>query len=379
MVTRLDTRCHSLTLTLDLAIFSLQKMGGISVVWREYLSRLLPLARKNALPLKILLPENENMAAQELEFPPDQTISLSPLKTLGKYLPSTYRGSRNEILHMSYYRSYPLFQGKKVVTVHDFVDHYCDGRLKKWLHGTLKYRSMKESDLILCISETTREDLLKFHPDLAGRDIRVIANAVGDEFYPDPSDQAPLPPYLLWVGGRAAYKNFSYALQLFQATRSKIPELVLVVVGPPFSKEERKEMATLGLQDCVQLEHHADQSKLRGLYSNALALLYLSRYEGFGIPVLEAQRCRCPVICLPIPAMQEVARDTALYLTEQDSDLSGLLTLLVEPESREHLISQGLKNVQRYSWSRSFEKLMEAYCDLGWHTSNQESTAGRKL
>lgn len=356
-----------MTLTLDLMIFSLQTGGGISVQWAEYLKRLIKTVTHEDLELKLLLPENQNTVLEKLVLPHQLVIKQSRVSSFMKYFPSFYRGNPNEILHMSYYRSYPFFRGKRVVTVHDFIHHYYMPPLKSKPHEHLKWLSLRSADVIVCVSEATKADMLRIYPDLARHDIRVITPAAtAEDFYYEPSSSEAKEPYLIWVGGRAGYKNFSGGLVALRKARQTWPNLKLRVVGAPLDAAEEAEIASKGLQDAVIMEPRATQERLRGLYSGALALLYLSHYEGFGLPILEAQRCRCPVICLPTAAAKEVGQDSIFYISESMDEIPHILNLLSDPNQREAILEAGKTNEARYSWDRSYQKFYKLYRELGW-------------
>lgn len=352
-------------LTCDLSIFSLQRVGGISVVWGEYVSRLVAHAEAQGLRLKLWVPPNDNQVATTLLLPPPFVTPRPAVGKYGKFLPQGYRGGRSEILHMSYYHYYPLFMGKRVVTVHDFIHHFYGKGLQRDAHEALKLASLVSADVILCVSESAKQDMLTLHPRLARKDIRVTPNAVSDAFtYAPDGFASDAPPYLLWVGGRSGYKNFGAALPILAAWRRRVPGLQLRVVGPPLSDGEWAEARLGGVGEAIVVESQVSTERLRQLYSHARALVYTSLYEGFGLPILEAQRCHCPVICHPMAASREVGRDSVIYVDSTDG--AETVDLLLDEAARAHWVALGLENARRYSWDQTFTQLRRVYQDLGW-------------
>ena len=171
---------------LDLTIFSLQKIGGISVVWSEYLKRLRP---RSSLPVTLLMPDHDNAIAREINFSNYRVVRIRGRNLVTKYLPYLMRGRKSDVLHTSYYQWYPFFRGTKIVTLHDFVHEMYAPPTARLLHNSLKYLSLKSADTILCVSESTRNDLRRFYPAICrSKSVHVIENAASDQFYPDSSE-----------------------------------------------------------------------------------------------------------------------------------------------------------------------------------------------
>jgi mannosyltransferase len=348
----------------DLTTFC-RPITGVHLMWAEYLRRV-PHSMPTGLDLVAFLPESHNLPVDSRDW---SALQVRPTTARGRYLkyvPSLIRGSGSDVLHMGHYQTYPLFHGKRVVTVHDFVyERYFPWR-QRLAHGLLQSRAIVQADAIHCVSETTKADLIERFPGMQDRDIRVIPNAAGAGFYPDPSS----PPeyassYLLWVGKRAGYKNFDGALVGLHRLKQAGQTARLVVVGAPLTYSERRRISALGLTEWIEVREGVDQAGLRRMYSDAKALVYLTRHEGFGLPILEAQQCGCPVICLRAPGCEEVGKDAALYLDEQDPDgLQDLIDAVSDPERRRRVVEAGLANARRYDWDSSAAELARLYTEL---------------
>jgi len=350
-------------LIFDLSIFSIQERGGISVVWKE-ITRRINRWNPNNFSIEYWIPDQDNLFFDANAFSTKKTKKIGRQGKFGKYLPKLTLGRPQDILHTSYYTWYPFYRGKLAVTVHDFTHELHMSGLQRLAHNFIKRRSINNADIVICISESTRNDLLKFYPGIAKtKSVHVVYNSFSEEFHYDPNlEKLEGPEYFLWVGGRSGYKNFSLALSRIAHLNENGHKYNLVVVGAPLNDQEKREIAELGLLPNVIVKSNVKNDQLRTLYSNAVALLYLSRYEGFGLPILEAQRCLCPVICLPIPASKEVGENSVLYLEQDEkASLTALLDFLHKDKSRAHLEQAGLENTRRFSWGRSVAELIKIY------------------
>ena len=344
---------------IDLTIFSIQRIGGISVVWSEYLKRL----KSHDANLKYLLiyPKNNNRIASELNLNEYDVCAARPRGVISKYLPFLLVGNSNDILHTSYYQWYPFYRGAKIVTLHDFMHEIYAPFKSRILHNILKFLSLNSADVILCISESTKSDLKKIYPKIySKKDIRVIENSASDVFYPDANLVKKTD--FLWVAGRSGYKNFEYALKILGYLREHGKTYKLSVVGSELTDEEKKCAEHCGVLNQVEVYSNVSMDELRRMYSNALALLYLSKYEGFGLPILEAQKCLCPVVALKNPASMEVGKDSILYINnDSEQDISNIIEKLSDSQMQDKIVKDGLENSKRYDWNVSVKKLVDVY------------------
>lgn len=347
---------------LDLTIFSIQKMGGISVVWSEYLKRLN--REGTGLDYILLYPDNDNRIASETDLSNYNIRRVKPRTVISKYLPFFLLGKKEDVLHTSYYQWYPFFRGTKIVTLHDFMHEKFAPFKSRILHNILKFISLYSADVILCISEATKNDLKEIYPAIfSKKDVRVIENSADDIFFPE-VDNSKHNNHFLWVAGRSGYKNFKYALNILHYLKQKNKVYKLSVVGPDLTDEEIVFAESLGILSQIQIFSNVSMDELRAMYSNALGLLYLSKYEGFGLPILEAQKCLCPVIALKNPASTEVGKDTLLYINdESEQDILGVIETIENNQLREQVVTKGLENTKRYDWDVSVTKLIDVYVE----------------
>ena len=173
-----------------------------------------------------------------------------------------------------------------------------------------------------------------------------------------PTDQ----PFLLYVGIRSPYKNFGMLIQAYSKWRRR-KEVALVLVGArPWSDDERRQLAQLQIQDRVHLLQDADDETLCRLYNSAAAFVFPSLYEGFGIPLLEAMACGCPIIASRIPSTIEVAGDCSIYFDPmEEDDLLNALDIALFEGRNSGRIQAGLERVKFYSWDKTAAQILKIY------------------
>lgn len=310
--------------------------------------------------------DNFNYHRGKLKIPADDVIECAKAKFYTGAIPLHLKNRSPFIYHSSYYR--PLKAGKgmaEVTTVHDFTHDYCFPAHRRMLHNYIKYSAIRRSAGIICISHNTYRDLLKFCPPKRGQEVQVIYNGVSDEYFPVEKDFSLLRewnlqegrPFLLYVGSRASYKNFDFALAILK----ELPEFEMVAIGSPFSVKE-KEVIGPGLLKRIHLLSNVPDEKLNILYNFAHALLYPSDYEGFGIPVVEAMRSGCPVLALDRSSVSEIAGgDALLYGEKRISDFRTGILQLKDTGFRKELTERAMEQSFRFSWEKCAKETHEFY------------------
>lgn len=345
----------------DNIIFSLQKVGGISLYWFELLNRI----RKDRAVVKFYQSPNNNLFIKKIDLTSYQE-SIIPNKLL-RYFPFTKSLKKNSIFHSSYYRVSLQASVANITTVHDFTyEHFSSGLTRK-IHSLQKNFAIRRSSGVICVSENTKRDLLNFLPDIEPNRIKVIYNGVGDEFFPLEPDEATEineeffqlsdKKIVLFVGDRSSYKNFDKVVQVVKL----FPDLSLVIAGgKPFNDSENKILSDL---EGRFFSYMGISSKsLNWLYNHAFCLLYPSSYEGFGIPVLEAMKSGCPVVSTNLSSIPEIAGDAAILVDEINvRELAICITSLYDLDFRKSIIDKGLKQAKRFSWEKCFDETMAFY------------------
>jgi glycosyltransferase involved in cell wall biosynthesis len=279
-------------------------------------------------------------------------------------------GSAGEGIWHSTYYTMPgkWWDGPAVVTVFDMIHE----RFAQFFRGSSsdqfrerKRRCVLTADAVICISKATQQDVLQFYridaartqivPLAVDKCFRVLNNAHCS------SRSATQWPFLLYVGGRFHYKNFRLVLQAYNRWPQR-KEVDLVVVGLPWSREERKYLDELGIRARIHLMKDVDDEGLCLLYNHAIGFVYPSLYEGFGIPLLESMACGCPVIASRIPSTVEVSGGCPIYFnpSEEEGLLAAFDIALSEGRDSER-VKLGLDRVRQYSWDKAAMQTLEVY------------------
>ncbi|MDA9146321.1 glycosyltransferase family 4 protein [Gammaproteobacteria bacterium] len=352
-------------IVLDSIIYELQRAGGISELWTSILSHM---AGQADLDFRVL----DGAGAAINRSSPDGILERMRVVETGPLLLRRYMPARvpkdTKVFHSSYLRVANDCAVTNITTIHDFIYDKFDNGVPKLIHRKQREVALQRSELIICVSENTKTDLLNFYPELANREIRVIHNGVNPVYYEKgkPEDQSQIEaPYLLYVGGRGKHKNFSMCLDVLLRQDSVGEDLKLCVVGGgKFTREELKKMDRLGVKSKVRHLGTISDETLAHFYRNAFALIFPSFYEGFGIPPLEAMAAGCPVMCSDKSSIPEVVGKSGAYFdpTCIDSAVSAL-ELLTDSKYRDEIIKSGLQRVKSFSWERTAKATVDAYRD----------------
>lgn len=346
-------------LILDNIIFSLQRAGGISVVWQNLIENLLPVTDN----LHFIEYQNasQNIFRQELSIPSSKIeVAKNFSSIFSQFRHPTVKSDVPFIFHSSYFRTCNNPNAINVTTVHDFIYEQGAPTLKQKLRIALNYKAIKKSDAIVCISENTKRDLFKFLPEIDSRKVHVIYNGVSEDYYQ--ISDIPYPNYrdcVLFVGGRQSYKNFDFVVKSLSATRYK-----LLVCGTPL-KEDEISLLNKYLPDRYLHVKFPTNEELNKIYNSVHALAYPSSYEGFGLPVLEAQRAACPVVALSASSIPEIIGDDSLLMPELSAEsFIKMLDELEDDDRRKTITDAGLENSSRFSWKKMAKDYFDLYKNL---------------
>ncbi len=336
----------------DGIIYSVQRHGGITVYFNELLQRM---KAEAAGDCRVVLHQG---SAVNVELMPSE-YETRPLRLAERYR-SCPVPAQASLFHSSYYRL-PDRRVPVVTTVHDFIYERFASGPRKWLHSWQKFAAIRASHAVICISESTRRDLLQFLPDIRPERLHVVHNGVSNAFHPLSPDAMPkgvARPYVLFVGARSGYKNFIPLVQAMTGQR----DLDLVCIGGGVLTPQESELVKRQLGG--RFAHHmgVSDAQLNQFYNGAFCLAYPSAYEGFGIPVLEAMRAGCPVVAMNSSSIPEVAGEAAQLLPEGSPEaLHAAISRLDQSGQREHYRQLGLQRATLFSWDRTFAETRKVY------------------
>ncbi len=170
-------------------------------------------------------------------------------------------------------------------------------------------------------------------------------------------------PFILHVGSNLRRKNREGVLRIFAKTAARWNGQ-LVFAGQPLSAELRALAVSLAISDRIVEVRKPDNQLLEALYNQATALLFPSRFEGFGWPIIEAQACACPVVCSASGPLPEVAGDGALIRdVEDEAGLAEDILRLTDPAERAHWQARALANLERFTTERMVQEYLRLYCE----------------
>ncbi len=262
-------------------------------------------------------------------------------------LPRLLRGLGAALGHFQY--ALPLvLPCPAVVTIHDLSferEPSLMSRKDRLVFRKVVPRAARKAVRVLTVSERTRRDLRELY-DVPDAKIVVTPNGVDPAF--TPSSSLLQGEYVLAVGAVQERKNPLAALAAAEAAG-----LPLVVAGPAKDEALARELERRG----ARVTGYVEQDELVRLYRGAACLVQPSRYEGFGLPVLEAMACGTPVVAVPEPALQEVAGDAAIWAEEHELG-DGIRRAVAE---RERLAAAGLERARLFSWAETARRTLAVY------------------
>ncbi len=234
--------------------------------------------------------------------------------------------------------------------------------LQRWI-----LRGLAAADAIACDSRATLEDADRLLPAGKRPALRVITLGLSHPYGPTPAMEPSIAgldlarPFVLHVGSNLRRKNRDGALRIFARTAPHWHGQ-LVFAGEPLPAELRSLADEMGIRQRVVEAVHPENSLLEALYQRATALLYPSRFEGFGWPIAEAQACGCPVICSATPPMPEVAGEAGLiHAVEDEQGFADEILRLSDPAERARWSARSLENARQFSAERMIAEYQEMY------------------
>jgi len=285
-------------------------------------------------------------------------------------------GASGDIFHFLHVITVPrLIYGKTIVTIHDLLPLRYPAYFIGYQHLNDSFPACAKrirdiQPTIIADSESTKSDIIYFLGVSPDR-IHVIPLAYdGDACFPqkDGSTIRALginAPYVLYLGAIDARKNIIRIIDAFKAVVQRFPDIKLVLAGAPNinAKETLASIDSTPIRSNILLTGYVTDQQKRALYAGAIAFLFPSLFEGFGLPVLEAMACGCPVITSNVSSMPEVVGDAAVlvdpYRVEQ---LAWEMERLIQSETlRKELIQKGFAQCAKFSWDRTAEMTEEVY------------------
>jgi glycosyltransferase involved in cell wall biosynthesis len=291
-----------------------------------------------------------------------------------------------KLVHFPYFEPFflalPLYKKfKTVVTVHDLTPIVFPQSFPRGIKGEIKWQmqryALKRADAIITDSESSKKDIIKF-VGAKERKIKVVYLAAGEDFRvldnkpwaPDLIKKYNLPEkFVLYVGDVTSNKNLP---RLIDAVKElKIP---LVMIGKSLVSDDydhdnpwnadlnRINELAKGDENIIKLGFVSAED-LIAIYNLATVFVLPSLYEGFGLPILEAMACGCPVVTSKEGSLGEVAGDAAFFVDAYDveSIAAGIKKVFGDENLQKELSEKGLEQIKRFSWKKTAEETIDAY------------------
>jgi glycosyltransferase involved in cell wall biosynthesis len=363
----------------DHQIFTLQKYGGISRYFFELFNHLNRM-KDVEIWFPLVYSENEyirnssfysnKFAIPAKKFPFRRALVKHLHRKNRKGSTVMMESQKFDVYHPTYYEPFLLNRsdGKPMVlTVYDMITEIFPEDFKSQENILEQKRIMAEKAArIIAISEHTKNDIMNVL-GVPEKKIEVIHLATSLAHSDKPFDTHLPEHYLLYVGNRGKYKNFSTFIEATAPLLRTDPELFVMAAGSkPFSPGENAFLENLGVGPKVIHHPVYDDEVLAMLYSHAKAFVFPSLYEGFGIPVLEAFACHCPAIISYNSSLMEVGGNAVLYFDPKspESIKNAVSKVMDDDRLRDDLIQKGRERLKQFSWEKTTKATHALYQEL---------------
>lgn len=355
------------TILYDNQIFDIQRFGGISRYFCEIIRRL---NIKNDIGVRFSI--NYYLTTYSLGrhliplprfiFKRCREQCLNKNRELSRKLLSK---CQNYIFHPTYYDPYFLeYIGSNpyVLTVHDMIHEKfsscfadADEMIKQ------KKEVITRATRIIAISENTKRDIIELL-QISPNKIDVIHHSTSMKAFVGHSKSNLPSKFILYVGDRAPYKNFDRFIRAFANLSKEDKDLNLICTGMPFNKSEKEYITHLNISDKV-IQTKATDSLLSELYSRAALFVFPSLYEGFGIPILEAFACHCPVALSNTSCFPEIAGNAGIYFDpySEEAIAESIKKVVYNNKKRSELITAGDERLKLFSWEKATQLTEKTY------------------
>lgn len=361
------------------ALFIHKKPTGLGIYTDEVVRSLLNLNRQ----LAFLLPESHSrdyqgnfsarfFSVSDIVIPGRSLLnSIARIAWLQLRLPFILKKNSVGVFYSTVPEGmiYTLSGVRQIITIHDFLPLIFWGeypRMRYYFKYVLPL-VIKSSSCIVCVSESTRKDLYKYFPSNSQRVETIYPGVDTDTFKRLPYEEVyqeklVYGDYVLFVSAVRRYKNLHRLVRAFGKLNHGHVKLLVVGEGSgEYYEEVYREVRQMGLEKRVYFLDYVDRQKLVKLYNGAIALIFPSLYEGFGLPLLEAMACGCPVIASDRASIPEVCGDAAVYFDPEDvEDMATKISTVIRNESlRLSMSMKGLERARLFTWENTAKKTMD--------------------
>jgi glycosyltransferase involved in cell wall biosynthesis len=275
------------------------------------------------------------------------------------------RQTRAQLFHGTNFEVPYLGSTPAILTIHDLspwrerdwqiYSHNADADRVRWRTPWLV--RLRRARMILTVSEAVRHEVIE-HFGVSPDRVRAVPLAASSHFRPLPPTSPAPKPFFLFVATLEPRKNVAALIEGWRESRAET-NADLVVAG-----RNRADFAEIASCDGLHLLGEVPDQELPRLYSDALAFVYPTHYEGFGLPVLEAMQCGCPVITSRDPAVVEVSGGAAIHASSPPEIAEAMRAIAANPRLRNTLSGAGLQRAGAFSWNRTARETHAVYCSV---------------
>lgn len=291
-------------------------------------------------------------------------------------MPREIRKHQIDLMHFPHFNVPWLIKVPYVVTIHDLImTHYPDSRattknkLVYWLkikaYQAIIKRAARNAEKIITVSDFSKQDIIK---NLGVTHDKIEVTYEGFNLPERKDSNIDLgkweikKPYLLYVGKSYPHKNLEKLVEAFKNLDRNV-QLVLVGKEDFFAKRLKNKIDNLGLGQKIIMTGYVSDEELSSLYQDALAFVFSSLLEGFGLPPLEAMGQGLPVVSSSASCLPEILGDAVLYFDPRDNDdiIDKLAQIIDNADLREKLIQQGYEKIKKYGWEKCAKETLDIY------------------
>jgi len=357
----------------DHQIFTPQKYGGISRYFYELMSEFDKM-KNIETNTSVIVSNNHYISDQKLvkyiNFLPSKQFrgKLMVFNVVNKFNSILKLKKQNfDVFHPTYYDPYFLkYLGDKpfILTIHDMIYEILFDMFSA-NDKTSEYKRLlvENATKIIAISENTKKDLIRFFGTDESK-IEVVYHGNSMFLTSNIKININIPDkYILFVGSRESYKNFNRFIKSIASILKDDKELFVVCAGGgSFKNNEIELFENIKIASQI-IQKDLDDETLAYFYQNALLFVFPSLYEGFGIPVLEAFACKCPLACSNTSSLPEIAEDGAIYFDpySEESIKNTIETVLKDQELRNSLVTRGTEQLKKFSWEKTALQTKKIY------------------
>ncbi len=357
----------------DPQIFYLQKFGGISKYFINLVSNI---DQEKFLP-KIIAPISTNYYLKE--FDKKFKLNLINLKThprftrkvsnfLNKNFFNFYCNLKKpKIIHSTYYQDIKYNDSKIVVTVYDLIHEIFKEKYDYKIRKMEKQKILTRADKIICISENTKKDLMNYY-ELDEKKISVtLLGKPETQNYQVIDNKILSEPFILFVGDRNKYKNFNLLVKAFASSKNLMSNFNLICFGSlNFTKDELFFFKEQKISSNKIKHISGSDAELNYLYKKASLYVCPSKYEGFGLTILEAMNMDCPIIASNSSSISEIGGHHIEYFDPNSIEdmIFKIETLIFDEDKKKKMIKSFKNYLENFSWKKNALETQKIYKQL---------------